>query len=362
MSRNYVSPEEVSIDDGIFFSQNGITQPLNLHRVNKALNGFNAPPFTHPWYDMTMEEIMAKEVTGSRLNYFYGLFDALVAKDTAYGSRRVYEVDAWGNDVVEYTFRSSNIGRNTGLLLESTTPPRILIVSGMNGQELDSILTFYLFMLDVLENWEKDAFCMRMYTSVEFKVLLCSTPSSIISNNNTNRNGVDINRNFEVDWFKSGIIHGAQAMSERDTVNISNWIESYRGRNIGLLELHDHTGDGSTFAGTYHPMHQRIAIRALRKYGEWLYESPLGRSIRPSYAVRGSYWSWYPKSSMGSLAKHCAIKLRQPSIFIAHSYANHPQLGDGVYWQRTSFRLLLRCMVDSLLEHNANYEFYDEIL
>lgn len=358
-------PGKIEGGDGIMVNRQGYLEPVNMREFARKNNTDIQITHNHSYWDRDPIGIFAEGTADgkSRLDFVYSLFDSLIEKDTYYGSKRTIAEDEWGNPLVEYRFRAwHNVGKQAAFHDSARTPRRILVLGQLHGQEASSMITFFLMLDEILTSWTEDKWCNWAYNNIEFVILPAGNPSGVIRNNRRNQNNVDLNRNFPTDWLRTdSTTRGKAPGSEKDTQNIIDWVTSYRGENIGMIELHDHSDGALVWGVAHHPMMFRIYTDALRDLSEWLYTSELwGYTNRPSRTYRGAGPGWVGRATWGGCTRHMVVGLQQPSILVEHPYIDHKLTGPGNYWGRVAYRLIMRSIITRLHQNSVSTGFYEE--
>lgn len=360
------SPNLLKPTDGFMVMRKGYMVPVALHELARTHNDEINAVFEHPWATMTSTEIIATRDTANQtpLDFIYSEFDKLVAKDTTYGAVSVIGTDHWGNDIKEYRFGLDNIERNSQYDVEIRRSKRILVLGPLNGTQTESIFTIMILINDILTNWSQDRWLNDAYSNLEFVIVPCPCPTAINRNNKLNQNNVNINRNFETEWSTSDTTteRGSQANSEKETQVLINWVNSYRGKNIGLIELGTHTTNYGVTMRAYHPMLMAITRDLMKQLAVWGYNGPLvNPGQRPSALVRSGRWGMFARVDKGSFHRHAAVGLRQPVTTLEHPKENNAMLGTDMYWQRIVFRFIFKQLVTALGDQYKTLGFYDNI-
>lgn len=358
-----ISPNKLNVSDGLYVYTRGKKIPFHLPKINRIINAENHVSQNHPFYNLDAADILEQygQPGDNFLTFMYRLYDELVALNTRIGSRKVIGTDSQGNELVEYTFGQKVIGKQGSFDTESNNMPRVLCSSGVHGQERNSIITLYLTIRDIIVNWETDEWANTMINSVMLVVLPCANTSGVVRNNRRNINNVDINRNFPTDWqIGDSTTKGSAPASELETQNYIAWVKSYEGRNMGLLECHDH-GDRSIIYGiTHHPMSHQILFNSLRDLYNWTYPDHTNpNNPAPGNTVKGTVLSWIGRSIAGGSTRHASVALRQPAILIEHGFWDHPQGGPGIHRPRMIFRFLTRRIISRMLQQYESKGYWD---
>ncbi|WP_158233707.1 M14 family metallopeptidase [Sporosarcina sp. P21c] len=149
-------------------------------------------------------------------NYLNDLFEPLRAANPNYITRKNLGKDQSGlYDVWRYDWTPEKYEKT------------IIVTAGLHGSEIQGVLSLYLFMKEVCENWKNDA----QLAYIRNKVRVISIPmvnpwglSQLPTKKRENSNGVNINRNFDYRFLLQGSTsptsvdyRGASAFSEVET-------------------------------------------------------------------------------------------------------------------------------------------------
>lgn len=128
--------------------------------------------------------------------------------------------------------------------------PTIMIMCGQHGYEKGSIYGTWHFLKDVITNSGKNEFLRYIRKNVNIYVVPAANPWGIDNNNYLNANGVNLNRNWDVDDWKyiSGASNPTQASGDKpfdqpETRAISNFVIEHKD-DIDLFIDH-HTNGGA---------------------------------------------------------------------------------------------------------------------
>lgn len=134
----------------------------------------------------------------------YELLDLLVTRNQDYIKKTLLGEDDFGNSIFAYEFNSPGLAKGYNSSVPSwdtpsTKPPKILIQSGVHGNERDGVISTIITMHELAENWKKseDLTALRFMTDIVFIPII--NPSGFDLNTRENGNKVDINRNSSSD-------------------------------------------------------------------------------------------------------------------------------------------------------------------
>lgn len=128
---------------------------------------------------------------------------------------------------------------------------KVLLVSGLHGSEYVYPFTLYSFMEDLArKDIHKYPYLQELRENVEFTILPLMNPHGWEHNNRTNKNDVDLNRNFDYKWSESTATDkGTAPFSEAETKLIKQVLES-EGFHL-VLDLHNTHDLTQDFYSTY---------------------------------------------------------------------------------------------------------------
>lgn len=234
------------IADGVLNSGVGIT---NQYHYYDELKGTFITP--------TGLEDKSADLDTTVPNDIYALYDNLMSLHPKNITRRTlgYSQLADGTadttlPIYEYTFKPFRGDAST-----SVKVPRILIQAGIHGYEKISVWATWKWFENLLNGVDEVTTFMR--NNIDFHVVPIANPYSYYHNIRHNINGVDINTNFEMDWYlkeNSGspgsLYGGEEPMSEMETQVLDGWYSEFEGNCIGFIDMHN-TGIRTTSKGSY---------------------------------------------------------------------------------------------------------------
>lgn len=156
-------------------------------------------------------------------DYLANLLEPLRNAHSDYISRKNLGKDTSGEyDVWQYNFTPKNYEKT------------IIVTANLHGSEIQSFLSFYLFMKEVAENWRNDP----QLAYIRHKVRILSIPianpwgtSQLPTKKRANVNNVNLNRNFDYKWSSQGSTNtgsndyrGTAPFSEKETQYIRDLI------------------------------------------------------------------------------------------------------------------------------------------
>lgn len=160
-------------------------------------------------------------------------FPNLITKKTlGYGSNSNNEEDT-SLPICEYTIspRGTLMENWKGMNVEPYKSPKILIVNSIHGDEKSTVVSTYLFIKDMLENWKEKSNLRSIKSNFEIKIIPCANPGGFNSGTRRNNAGVNINRNFKWNWDSpqnkaGGEKVGSEPLSSNEAKVLHNWLKN----------------------------------------------------------------------------------------------------------------------------------------
>lgn len=109
--------------------------------------------------------------------------------------------------------------------------PKIAIIAGQHGQEKGSVFGLYYFIENLLNNWQKSSVLAYLRNNVEFLIIPVVNTYGFDNWSYTNANGVNLNRNYGVNWSADGTgeqYGGEEPFDQPETQIVSALINSNR--------------------------------------------------------------------------------------------------------------------------------------
>ncbi|MGS0535361.1 M14 family zinc carboxypeptidase [Pseudoalteromonas sp. SaAl2] len=124
----------------------------------------------------------------------YEWYDQLVTDFPDYVSRQLLGYDQSGAlPIYGYKFQPSLPNA-----IDTSTTPRVMLTA-VHAETLNYVYT-HVLMREICRNWTANDRLSALRTGVEFYVIPCGNPWSMINKTRVNSRGVDINRNFPANW------------------------------------------------------------------------------------------------------------------------------------------------------------------
>lgn len=160
----------------------------------------------------------------------YAAYDELLESFSDYVTKNEIGEDEDGTKLYEYVFSNETTYNSRGQRSKDTAVAKseILIITGVHGYERVSIAATYLFCKNLCECNKKLGEIRNRFV---FRVVPVVCPYGFDNDSRTNKNGVNINRNFAKYWYESGAgtydYSGLTAASELETQAIQDWIDNH---------------------------------------------------------------------------------------------------------------------------------------
>lgn len=217
----------------------------------------------------------------------YALYDNLMASYPDYITKQVLGNDAFGNPISLYKFKPTR--PQTSI---TTKLPKVFITTGTHGYEHVPGLMTYLMFKQMCEKWKDYPQLEVLRFNVEFLVIPVVNPSGWDDYTRTNRNGVDINRNFPEGWVLgtqgTNTYGGTAPLTELESQYVKAVFDNNPDIAI-MYDFHNFAGDSTTnyfiwlatSSGAYvQHMVQKLIGRMTRKW-------------RKEYAFIPTDYNWF---------------------------------------------------------------------
>lgn len=184
----------------------------------------------------------------------YALYNSLVEAYPDFAEVDNIGVDSNGKAIYEYLFGVDEYGYVNGKRSKDDIilgKPMILVVTGVHGDERSAIASAYQFFRDLCQS--DNPLIQELRNRYGFKVIPVACPYSLDHNTRTNKNGVNVNRNFPTNWKQTSSgddYGGARASDQSETLALEEWIANNR-RALFLIDFHNsgYTEEVSYLAG-----------------------------------------------------------------------------------------------------------------
>ena len=256
-------------------------------------------------FDAHYDPITPAPVMDSSLNLavVYAWFDDLVARFPDLWSRSLLATDTSGLPVYRYDCKPPV---TRGILSESL--PKILHVNGIHGDEKQSIGSGMRFYKDLTDNWQSSTLLEIFRWNTHFIVIPAFNAYGVENNTRGNANGVNLNRNFPINWkfaTDSYNASGPEPLSEPESVammellktekNIIFAIDHHRYNPYSQYSTNDAftiwTGTNNTSVNKYLSGWSRLAQGIFAKKHPELAVGNLSRvKIEEALAMRSLGW------------------------------------------------------------------------
>jgi hypothetical protein len=139
--------------------------------------------------------IITVEQLQNNVDNLYALYDALMTTYPDYVNKTLLANESTGLPIYRYDFTPPYA---RGIEYESM--PKILYVSGTHGYEKLPIISGIKFFTDLCNNWKTNNILQALRWNVHFVVIPSINPWGFNNHDRLNSNGVNINRNFPINW------------------------------------------------------------------------------------------------------------------------------------------------------------------
>lgn len=224
--------------------------------------GGNSPIIPdNPSYDLAPASVVRPVGT------LYGHYDALMAEFPGYITRVSLGQDGLGNHIYAYQLRPTP-NRVRNWTAAQINLPHIVICGGIHGWEYEAHKGVLNFIQTLCRRWQYFPEYEAMRFGLNLTVIPAQNPSGITGGSRVNHNGVDLNRNFNVEWADATGEKGATPASELETQIMQGVVDLYPDC-IGLIDSHTHSEDWFFWLGTRTPEALGLATQAISRAIGW---------------------------------------------------------------------------------------------
>ena len=212
-------------------------------------------------------------ITSIRTHEWYALYDDLVTRFPEYVSRTFLGNEDTGLPLYRYDFKPNIPGDDT----VETKFPKVIIVSGEHYERVAS-WTLFASMREMCENWQNDAHIETLRWNAHFIVIPMVNPYGNIQGTRKNSNGVDILRNFPVDWYAyqdptASNYGGPKPLSEPEAQYVYDVINENKDA-LYLVDFHNFSTSETTNNSLF------LWVTAYSKYGVNVGKTLVGKMSR----------------------------------------------------------------------------------
>lgn len=166
----------------------------------------------------------------------YGLYDDLMSKHPNYITREVLGLDDFGNEIRVYKLTPPEMISDYGNFASNRL--KMIWTSGVHGDERTYPYSVFKIVEEICERKGEHILLDYLRTSVNLIIVPVVTPSAYDDDTRRKRNGVNINRNFDNDWVRTGE-SGSSPFSEPESRAVRKVVEENSDAEI-LLDFHNY--------------------------------------------------------------------------------------------------------------------------
>ena len=237
---------EMFIPDHVkeYVEQHSPDPNIQKYFLLESIQGIYSKPNNVP--DTSSDSEIPLESSNHQL--VYDRFDSFTENDNRWTKTNLGE-DTVGNPIYEYTYKPLTFDNNSRFTDKRL---KIMILSSIHGYEQMAGWATTLFFEDLTSAKEEESALGFMARNVEFKVVPVGNPGGFDNNRRTNANGVDLNRNFDVNFNVSGTpsegysneyYSGPYAESEVETQILSELVRNNTDADF-FIDYHNIAGTG----------------------------------------------------------------------------------------------------------------------
>ncbi|ALH95599.1 DUF2817 domain-containing protein [Acinetobacter equi] len=256
----------------------------------------------------------------------YAFYDNLMSQNPDYITKTTLGADTEGYPIYGYTFTPPPKLYWGGHTAESVQPPEIVITSGVHGAEKMGIIAGMSFFDNLVNYWNTEEYYDKLRFSCKFTIYPACNPYGIRSNTRGNVNGVDLNRNFDVNWDGAGSTDpsdvnykGSAPFSEIETQLLATIPDLHPNANL-FMDLHQQGEVYLFWFGTILDQTITTVVESLNDMTTYLYKHIKPESDLQQTLCRLAY------NGEGTLARYFQLVKNKATILIEMSSSNHPML------------------------------------
>src|SRR5699024_4625990 len=124
----------------------------------------------------------------------------------------------------------------------STPRPKIMIVSGVHGNEKSSVFTTYTMMKLISNHWKENKLLEFLRFNVDFDIVPILNPDGFNAHTRSNGNGIDLNRDFPASWFSTDGWegNGDAPLSQPESTSLHDHLNNNRDYDF-VIDFHNMT-------------------------------------------------------------------------------------------------------------------------
>jgi hypothetical protein len=162
----------------------------------------------YPMVDSDISGVFNKNVTiadssvaiaESTATTVYDSYDALVTAYPTYITKTLLCNETSGDALPVYQYRFKPV-LPTGTFMSRTMLPKLLILSGVHGNEKAAVWTLYNVLNNICNAWSTDPLLQALRFNFDLIVIPLVNPYGYNNDQRKNFNGVDLNRNYPAGW------------------------------------------------------------------------------------------------------------------------------------------------------------------
>lgn len=195
------------------YSINGVSNKISdtvasskIPSLGWDLPGVYTAPNMPGYRNSGADPIRAIDITSGMIN---GWFDSLVAANPSYITKTHLGNEYTGLPINEYHFKPDMGG--------STNPIKVLIHGATHGEPMSYLLPYHVMNL-IANHWQESPLLEALRFGVEFSVIPALNAWGVDNDNSRyNSRGINLNRNYPIDWSSTGDNPGTAPLSELET-------------------------------------------------------------------------------------------------------------------------------------------------
>jgi len=181
------------------------------------------------------------------VDLWYAKWDALMASAPVGYMTKVTlgtDIPSGNGDLPMYAYEiTPSKPDTTGIEPIVPYSPKCVVGLAIHGWERTGAISFYLLIKQMIDNWETNPYLEFLRHNISFVIIPSINPAGWNAGTRTNFNGVDLNRNFPIEWV-SGTVStptypGLNAASEKETQYVMSYLEQFRDNIFISMDVHN---------------------------------------------------------------------------------------------------------------------------
>ena len=196
-------------------------KPTMLKVTGLGNVNFEVNKFINDYTPITSAPVMDSTLTS---HVIYDWFDDFVTRYPSDWSRDLLTTEPTGRPIYIYKYTPPKISGGV-----KETFPNILHIGGIHGNEKQNLASMMRFYKDMMDNWHDSRTLRDLRFNTTFTIIPCFNVWGCDNHSRLNSNGVNLNRNFPLDFTYSDVPYdasGPHALSEVEAQALMAYLQS----------------------------------------------------------------------------------------------------------------------------------------